>query len=111
MLKVLKDNHHLRAQLLHNADYFRKGLKQAGFDLIGADHAIVPVLLNDEKIALEFSQQLLEKGVYAVPFSYPVVPKNQARIRTQMSAAHSKTQLDKAIAAFIEVGKLMDLID
>ena len=82
----------------------------AGFTLAGKDHAIIPVMLGDAKVAGEFARRMLEQGVYVVGFSFPVVPKGQARIRTQISAAHSKAQLDKAIAAFIRTGKDMGVI-
>jgi glycine C-acetyltransferase len=82
----------------------------AGFTMSGADHAIVPVMLGDAKLAQQMSNKLLAKGIYVIGFSFPVVPKGAARIRTQMSAAHTKEQLDLAIAAFIEVGKELEVI-
>jgi glycine C-acetyltransferase len=85
-------------------------MSEAGFTLAGADHAIIPIMLGDAKLAAEFAERALDKGVYVTGFSYPVVPKGQARIRTQMSAAHSREELDRAIDVFIEVGKEMGII-
>ena len=85
-------------------------MEAAGFVMGGADHAIIPIMLGDAKVAAEFAARTLEKGIYVIAFSFPVVPKGKARIRTQMSAAHSREQLDSAINAFIEVGKEMELI-
>ena len=85
-------------------------MSAAGFTLAGKDHAIIPVMLGDAKVASEFARRMLEQGIYVVGFSFPVVPKGQARIRTQISAAHSKAQLDKAIAAFIRIGQDMGVI-
>jgi glycine C-acetyltransferase len=82
----------------------------AGFTLAGADHAIVPVMIGDAKLAGEMADMMLQRGIYVVGFSFPVVPQGQARIRTQMSAAHTQAQLDRAIEAFIEVGKLLKVI-
>lgn len=82
----------------------------AGFTLAGADHAIVPVMLGDAKLASDFANRLLQENIYVIGFSFPVVPKGQARIRTQMSAAHSREQLDKAIEAFTRIGKEMGII-
>ncbi|MBU1437794.1 MAG: aminotransferase class I/II-fold pyridoxal phosphate-dependent enzyme, partial [Gammaproteobacteria bacterium] len=100
----------LRAKLWDNAAYFREKMSAAGFTLAGKDHAIIPVMLGDAKVASEFARRMLEQGIYVVGFSFPVVPKGQARIRTQISAAHSKEQLDKAIDAFIRIGKDMGVI-
>ncbi|NMR95331.1 aminotransferase class I/II-fold pyridoxal phosphate-dependent enzyme, partial [Vibrio parahaemolyticus] len=90
--------------------HFRTRMEDAGFTMGGADHAIIPIMLGDAKVAAEFAERALEKGIYVIGFSFPVVPKGQARIRTQMSAAHSREQLDRAIDAFIQVGKDMGLI-
>ncbi|MGO1298227.1 glycine C-acetyltransferase [Vibrio palustris] len=110
VLDLLAESNHLRAQLWDNATHFRTRMTEAGFTLAGADHAIIPVMLGDAKIAAEFAERALEKGIYVTGFSFPVVPKGQARIRTQMSAAHSREQLDQAIDAFIEVGQAMAII-
>jgi len=110
VLDMLAQGDELRAKLWDNAAYFREKMSAAGFTLAGKDHAIIPVMLGDAKVASEFSRRMLEQGIYVVGFSFPVVPKGQARIRTQISAAHSKEQLDKAIHAFIRIGKDMGVI-
>jgi glycine C-acetyltransferase len=85
-------------------------MEEAGFTLSGKDHAIIPVMLGDAKVASIMADKMLEKGIYVVGFSFPVVPKGKARIRTQMSAAHSTEQIDRAVDAFVEVGKEMGVI-
>lgn len=110
VLEMLAQGDELRAKLWDNAAYFREKMSAAGFTLAGKDHAIIPVMLGDAKVASEFARRMLEQGIYVVGFSFPVVPKGQARIRTQISAAHSKEQLDKAINAFIRIGKDMGVI-
>ena len=110
VIDLLKENTHLRTQLFDNARHFRSRMGEAGFTLAGADHAIIPVMLGDAKVAAEFSERMMKEGIYVVAFSFPVVPKGQARIRTQMSAGHNREQLDLAIDAFIRVGKEMALI-
>lgn len=100
----------LREQLERNKKHFRDGMAKAGFDLVPGEHAIIPVMLYDEKLAVEFAQKLLDHGIYVIPFSFPVVPKGKARIRTQMSAKHTIAQIDKAIEAFIIVGKELGII-
>lgn len=100
----------LRDKLEKNAEYFKKGMKAAGFDIIEGDSAIVPVMLYDAKVSQVMADKLLEKGIYVIGFFYPVVPKGKARIRVQLSAAHSKEHLDKAIQAFTEVGKELGVI-
>lgn len=107
--KVVAANE-LREQLERNKKQFRDGMAKAGFDLVPGEHAIIPVMLYDEKLAVEFAQKLLDHGIYVIPFSFPVVPKGKARIRTQMSAKHSPEQIDKAIAAFTTVGKELNII-
>lgn len=107
---MLENGHDLRAALKRNSDHFRSKMTEAGFTLSGKDHAIIPVMLGDAKLASQMADKMLEKGIYVVGFSFPVVPKGQARIRTQMSAAHSIQQIDRAIAAFIEVGKELGVI-
>ena len=111
VLDLLSESTNLRAKLWENSAYFRTRMEAAGFVMGGADHAIIPIMLGDAKVAAEFAARALEKGIYVIAFSFPVVPKGKARIRTQMSAAHSREQLDSAINAFIEVGKEMELID
>lgn len=110
VLDLLEESGDLRDRLWENAANFRARMEAAGFTMGGADHAIIPIMLGDAKVAAEFAERALEKGIYVIGFSFPVVPKGQARIRTQMSAAHSREQLDRAIDAFIEVGKDMGLI-
>jgi len=110
VLKLLADGGELRKTLKENTAYFRDKMEAAGFTCAGADHAIVPVMLGDAKIANEMADRLLAEGIYVIGFSFPVVPKGQARIRTQISAAHTKAQLEQAIAAFIRIGKEMKVI-
>lgn len=100
----------LRDALQENGAYFREKMTALGFDLIPGEHPIVPVMLGDAKLAAQMADDLLKEGVYVIGFSYPVVPMGRARIRVQMSAAHTKVQLDKAIAAFEKVGKAMGII-
>jgi len=100
----------LRKQLITNTAHFRQRMSVAGFTLSGKDHAIIPVMLGDAQLASDMADKMLQKGVYVVGFSFPVVPKGQARIRTQMSAAHSLEQIDIAVDAFIEVGKELGVI-
>lgn len=110
VLEMLNEGDELREKLNDNSAYFREKMTAAGFELAGADHAIIPVMLGDAKLASEMSDRLLAEGIYVIGFSFPVVPKGQARIRTQMSAAHSREQLDKAIDAFIRIGKDLGVI-
>lgn len=110
VLDMLKTGSELRDQLWSNAAYFREQMEAAGFTLAGKDHAIIPVMLGDAQLASDMADKMLQEGIYVIGFSFPVVPKGQARIRTQISAAHTKAQLDKAIAAFIKVGKELKVI-
>ena len=107
---MLKEGDALRARLNQNSQHFRTRMEAAGFTLSGKDHAIIPVMLGDAKLASVMAEKMLERGIYVVGFSFPVVPKGKARIRTQMSAAHSIEQIDKAVDAFIEVGKELGVI-
>ncbi|MCF8713462.1 glycine C-acetyltransferase [Joostella atrarenae] len=100
----------LRDQLQENTAYFKNGMKKAGFDIIDGDSAIVPVMLYDAKLSQKMAEELLEKGIYVIGFFFPVVPKEKARIRVQLSAAHTREHLDKAINAFTEVGKDLGVI-
>lgn len=109
-LELIQNGQALRAQLWRNVDQFRKGMTAAGFTLAGKDHAIIPVMLGDAKLAGQMAEALLAEGVYVVGFSFPVVPKGQARIRTQISAAHTPEQIDHVIAAFTKVGKQLSVI-
>ncbi|WP_224487964.1 glycine C-acetyltransferase [Robertkochia flava] len=107
---MLSTDTKLRDQLEANTTYFKKGMKAAGFDIIDGDSAIVPVMLYDAKLSQIMADKLLEKGIYVIGFFYPVVPKNKARIRVQLSAAHTREHLDKAISAFTSVGKELGVI-
>lgn len=109
-LDLLAKSETLRETLRENSAHFRRRMTEVGFTMGGSDHAIIPIMLGDAKIAAEFAERALKKKVYVVAFSFPVVPKEQARIRTQMSAAHTTEQLDYAIDVFIEVGNEMGLI-
>lgn len=100
----------LRRTLAANAARFRDGMTKAGFALAGADHPIIPVMLGDATVAQEMAAKMLERGIYVIGFSFPVVPKGQARIRTQMSAAHSAGDIDRAVEAFVEVGKELGVV-
>ncbi|MFC3034156.1 glycine C-acetyltransferase [Pseudoalteromonas fenneropenaei] len=110
VLEMLAEGKALRDQLWQNAAYFRTQMEAAGFTCAGKDHAIIPVMLGDAKIAATMADKLLAEGIYVTGFSFPVVPKGQARIRTQISAAHTRAQLDKAIAAFTRIGKELGVI-
>lgn len=110
VIDMLSEGGELRDNLRRNSAHFRQRMSQAGFTLAGADHAIIPVMLGDAALAGKFAELMLQRGIYVVGFSFPVVPKGQARIRTQMSAAHSIEQLDSAIDAFIDVGKTLGVI-
>lgn len=107
---LLKNDDSLRNTLKENTHYFKKGIVDAGFEIIDGDAAIVPVMLYDAKLAQTMADKLLEKGIYVIGFFYPVVPKGKARIRVQLSAAHKREHLDKAIAAFTKVGKELGII-
>jgi glycine C-acetyltransferase len=108
---ILSSDTSLRDKLEWNTNYFRTEMEKAGFDLVGADAAIVPVMLYDAKLSQTMANMLLEEGIYVIGFFYPVVPKDLARIRVQLSAAHSKEHLDKAINAFKKVGKMLKIIE
>ena len=107
---MLKNDTSLRDKLESNTNYFKKGMKSAGFDIIDGDSAIVPVMLYDAQLSQTMANMLLKEGIYVIGFFFPVVPKGKARIRVQLSAAHDKSQLDKAIQAFIKVGKKLEII-
>ncbi len=102
VLELLERSTELRDRLFENTRYFREGMTKAGFDIAPGEHPIVPVMLGDAKLAQEMSKRLLQRGIYAIGFFYPVVPQGKARIRTQISAGHTKDDLDQAIAAFAE---------
>jgi len=107
---MLSNDTTLRDTLEENTNYFKKGMKAAGFDIVDGDSAIVPVMLYDAKLSQTMADMLLEEGIYVIGFFYPVVPKGKARIRVQLSAAHNKTHLDKAITAFTSVGRKLGVI-
>lgn len=107
---IIENDTSLRDRLEDNTNYFRTKMEEAGFDLVGADAAIVPVMLYDAKLSQDMANALLDEGIYVIGFFFPVVPKEKARIRVQLSAAHTKEHLDKAIAAFIKVGKDLNVI-
>jgi glycine C-acetyltransferase len=110
VFELLEKDTSLRDILEENTNYFKAGMKKAGFDIIDGDSAIVPVMLYDAKLAQNMANELLKKGIYVIGFFFPVVSKDKARIRVQLSAAHSKAHLDKAIVAFTEVGKELKVI-
>jgi glycine C-acetyltransferase len=110
VLDMLSETTDLRDKLESNVNYFKQGIKKAGLEIKDGDSAIVPVMLYDAKLAQEFAAKLLDEGIYVTGFFYPVVPKGQARIRVQLSAAHEKEHLDKALAAFEKVGKELGVI-
>jgi glycine C-acetyltransferase len=109
-IDLLRSSQDRRSKLADNAARFREGMERSGFTLAGADHPIIPVMLGDAKIASAMADALLEAGVYVIGFSFPVVPRGEARIRTQMSAAHSEGHVDRAIEAFTKVGRQLGVI-
>ncbi len=110
VFEMLDKDTSLRDKLDWNTRYFKEGMREAGFDIIEGDSAIVPVMLYDAKLSQNMANMLLEKGIYVIGFFYPVVPKGKARIRVQLSAAHDKEHLDHAIGAFKEVGKILNIV-
>jgi len=111
VLEMLQESGERREQIWENARYFRSEMQDRGFDIKPGDHPIVPIMLYDAKTSGAIADELLDRGIYVISFSYPVVPKGEARIRVQMSAAHSKEQLDRAIDAFTEVARKHDVIE
>ena len=105
VLEMIENNTSLRDKVMENAKYFRSEMEKNGFDLAGKDHAIIPVMLYDAVLSQKVAEKMLEKGIYVTGFFYPVVPKDKARIRTQMSAGHSKEDIDKCVQAFVECKK------
>ncbi len=110
VLDLLEASGELREKLKFNSRYFREGLAAAGFDLVPGEHPIIPVMLGDAVLAQHMAARLLEEGIYVVGFSFPVVPRGKARIRTQISAGHDKMHLDRALAAFTKVGRELEVI-
>jgi glycine C-acetyltransferase len=110
VLDLIEDGHELRANLRRNTAHFRRRMNEAGFTIVPGEHPIAPVMLGDAALAAKFAEKLLQRGVYVIGFSYPVVPMGKARIRTQMTAGHSLEQLDRAIEGFIAVGRELGVI-
>jgi glycine C-acetyltransferase len=110
VLDLLSGTTELRDRLEENTRFFRAGMAAAGFEIKPGDHPIVPIMLYDERLAHDMARRLLERGIYVIGFSYPVVPKGQARIRVQVSAAHTRAHLERAIAAFTEVGRELGVL-
>ncbi|AJC64727.1 MULTISPECIES: glycine C-acetyltransferase [Dickeya] len=110
VLDLLRDGQALRQRLWQNASLFRQRMTEAGFTLAGADHAIIPVMLGDARLAQTFAAELRQEGIYVTGFCYPVVPHGQARIRTQMSAAHTIAQIEQAVTAFVRVGRRLNVV-
>ena len=108
-MDLLEASTELRDRVHENARYFRERMEAEGFDLLPGEHPIVPVMLYDPRVAQEFARRMLDKGVYVIGFCYPVVPKGRDRIRTQISAGHSREDLDFAVRCFAEVKKEMNL--
>jgi len=110
VLDLIREEPELRVRLEENSRYFRTAMTEAGFTLAPGEHPIIPVMLGDAVLAQRMAARMLEEGIYVVGFSFPVVPKGKARIRTQMSAAHTRDQLERAVAAFVKVGKELEVI-
>lgn len=110
VFEILKNDFTLRDKLEWNINYFKNAIKSAGFDIINGDSAIIAIMLYDAKLAQTMSRMLLEEGIYVIGFFYPVVPKEKARIRVQLSAAHEKKHLDKAVEAFIKIGEKLNIV-
>lgn len=110
VLEMLTESNKLQAKTMKNAKYFRDKMKKAGFDLVKGNTAIVPVMIYDEPLAIKFADELLKEGVYVIGFCFPVVPRGKARIRVQLSAAHSLEEIDLAVEAFVKVGKELNII-
>jgi glycine C-acetyltransferase len=110
VLEILTESNDLPARTMKNARYFRNKMKKAGFDLVKGNTAIVPVMIYDEPLAVKFADELLREGIYVIGFSYPVVPRGKARIRVQLSAAHTPDEIDQAVEAFIQIGKKLHII-
>jgi glycine C-acetyltransferase len=111
VLDLLSETTELRDQLEHSTNYFRSEMTKAGFEIKTGEHAIVPIMLYDAKLAQDFARELLEEGIYVIGFFFPVVPKGQARIRVQLSAAHTHENLQQAVAAFVKVGKKLGVLN
>jgi glycine C-acetyltransferase len=110
VLDLISETTALRDKLENSTRYFRTKMTEAGFDIKPGEHPIVPIMLYDSVLAAKFADRLLEEGVYVIGFFYPVVPKGQARIRVQISAAHEQEHLDKAIDSFVRIGKELEIL-
>ena len=110
VFEIISKDYSYKTKLEENTTYFRNSIKNIGLNITGEDHPIVPIMIYDAKKAVEMSERLLKKEIYVIAFSFPVVPKNEARIRVQISAAHKKEQIDNAINAFGEVAKELNII-
>lgn len=110
VIDMLSSSNDLTAKVQSNTDRFRSKMTAAGFTISGNDHPISPVMLGDARLASNFADEMLKKGIYVIGFSFPVVPKGKARIRVQISAAHTEEEIDRAVEAFIEVGKKLKVI-
>ena len=110
VLDLLESTKDLRERLFANAKRFRDGMTKAGFRLVPGEHPIVPVMLGDAKLASTLADRLLSEGIYVIAFSYPVVPRDQARIRVQLSAAHQPSQVDRAVLAFTKIARELAVI-
>jgi glycine C-acetyltransferase len=109
-MELLSGSTALRDKLEGNTQFFRKAMTEAGFDILPGEHPIVPIMLYDAPLAQQFAKELLNEGIYVIGFFYPVVPQGKARIRVQLSAAHDREHLEKAVAAFTKVGKKLGVI-
>ena len=109
-IDLIENDTKLLSTLKSNTSYFREKIQAIGYNIKSGDHPIVPIMLGDAKIAKQLSQDMLKKGIYVIGFSFPVVPKNEARIRVQISAGHTRSQIDQAICAFEECGKSLKII-
>ena len=110
VFQIISENHEYKNKLEENTMYFRKKIKNIGFEIKGDNHPIVPIMIYDAKKAVIMSEELLKRNIYVIAFSFPVVPENEARIRVQISASHSEEQINKALHAFKDVGKELKII-
>jgi glycine C-acetyltransferase len=110
VLDLVESGDDLRARLRDNTSHFRRQITEAGFRVVPGEHPIVPVMVGDAALAARFAEKLLDRGVYVIGFSYPVVPMGKARIRTQMSAGHDRNQIDRAVEAFVAVGRELGIL-
>jgi len=110
LLELVDELPELRSRIRENTERFKAGVREAGFEIVAGDTAIVPIMLYDEPLTVRLADRLLEEGVYVVGFSYPVVPKGRARIRVQLSAIHAREEIDRAVNAFKHVGRELKAI-